>query len=60
MAMVDITILPVEEKAAIEARRAYQREWRAKNHDKVKATEARFWAKKAAMAAAANENNTAE
>ncbi len=60
MAKVDITILPVEEKAAIEARRAYQREWRANNRDKVKATEARFWAKKAAMAAAAEKNNTAE
>lgn len=33
--------------AAKEARRAYQREWRRNNPDKVKATTMRYWAKKA-------------
>lgn len=37
----------MEEKAK-EARRAYKREWNRKNRDKVKAAQARFWAKKAA------------
>ena len=31
-----------------EVKREYYREWRAKNPDKVKAIQARFWAKKAA------------
>lgn len=48
MAKVDISNLPAEKRAAIEARRAYQREWRAKNRDKIRASEARYWAKKAA------------
>ena len=34
-------------KAAIEARRAYQREWRLKNKDKVKASNLRYWERKA-------------
>lgn len=36
------------DEAALEARRAYQREWRRKNRDKVKAQNERYWAKKAA------------
>lgn len=34
-------------EAAKEARRAYQREWRRNNPDKVKATTMRYWAKRA-------------
>lgn len=34
--------------SAEEARRAYQREWRKNNKDKVKAIQNRYWAKKAA------------
>ncbi len=34
-------------KAAIEARREYQRNWKKKNPDKVKAAQARYWEKKA-------------
>lgn len=37
--------------AATEARRAYKREWAAKNPDKVKAQQERYWQKKAAAAA---------
>ena len=32
---------------AIEARKAYQREWRRKNPDKVRAINERYWQKKA-------------
>lgn len=35
------------EQMAIEARRAYQREWRKANPDKVKANAMRYWAKRA-------------
>lgn len=31
--------------AAKEAKKAYNREWRAKNKDKVKAANARYWEK---------------
>lgn len=40
-------------KEAAEARRAYKREWNRKNADKVKAAQARYWAKKAAAQEAA-------
>ncbi len=39
-------IFTVEQMTA--ARRAYQREWRAKNREKVKEYNARFWSKKCA------------
>ena len=32
---------------ALELRRAYQREWRRKNKDKVKANNRRYWERKA-------------
>lgn len=35
------------EKEIIEAKRAYFKEWRAKNKDKVKAMNKRYWAKRA-------------
>ena len=34
-------------KLAKEARRAYQREWRRKNKDKVRANNLRYWERKA-------------
>lgn len=45
---IDITKLPENEKAAIEARRAYQKAWREANKERVKEHNKRFWAKKAA------------
>lgn len=38
---------------ALEARRAYKREWNRKNKEKVKAAQARYWERKAAAAAEA-------
>lgn len=35
-------------EAALEARRAYKREWAKKNKDKVREQQERYWAKKAA------------
>ena len=43
---------------ALEARRAYKREWNRKNKDKVKAAQERYWNKKAA--ATAEETQTDE
>lgn len=40
------------EKAAAEQRRAYKREWNRKNKDKVKASQQRYWIRKAEKAAA--------
>ena len=37
---------------AAAARRAYKREWARNNRDKVKAQQERYWARKAAEAAA--------
>lgn len=36
--------------AALEQRRAYYREWRKKNRDRVSANNRRYWEKKAAEA----------
>lgn len=43
--------MTVEERkeAAKAARRQYQKEWRAKNKDKIKATMDRYWEKKAGL-----------
>lgn len=46
--MQDITKLPLEEQAAIIARRDYYKKWRKANADKVKEHNRRYWAKKAA------------
>jgi hypothetical protein len=43
---------------AMEARRAYKREWAKRNPDKVKATQERYWQRKAEQAAA--EQQTSE
>ncbi len=40
---------------AIDARRAYQKQWRDKNPDKVKARNARYWERRAARLAAERE-----
>lgn len=37
-------------KEAVSARNEYMRQWRAKNRDKVKAINERYWNKKAAEA----------
>lgn len=37
------------DESAKAARRLYEKEWRAKNPDKVKARNERYWAKRAAM-----------
>ena len=37
-------------EAAREARRAYKRAWNAKNRDKVKAAQERYWERKARQA----------
>lgn len=39
------------DERAKEARRAYKRNWAKKNPEKVRAQQARYWAKKAAQAA---------
>ena len=38
-------------RKGIEARRAYQKAWREKNRDKVKAAQQRYWERKAAQQA---------
>lgn len=38
------------DEKALEARRAYKREWNRKNRDKVREQQARYWAKRAAAA----------
>lgn len=40
---------------ALAARRAYKRAWAKKNPDKVKAQQERYWTKKAAQAAAEDD-----
>ena len=37
------------DNAAVEARRAYKREWARRKPDKVKAAQQRYWEKKAAQ-----------
>ena len=41
---------------AMELRRAYQREWRTKNKDKVKANNLRYWERKAQKEAQAERS----
>ena len=49
---IDVSVLSIEERAAIEARRQYQKEWRAANKDKVREHNRKFWEKRAAQIAA--------
>lgn len=46
--MVDTNKLTVLERKAIEARREYQRKWRAANKDKVRLNNQRYWQRVAA------------
>ena len=48
MKKIDITVLSDEERAAILARRNYQRQWRKEHKAAVKEHNRRFWLKKAA------------
>lgn len=50
----DISQLSAEERAAIEARREYQRKWRAANRDRVRIHNERYWKKKGAEKEAAH------
>lgn len=50
--MIDVNTLSEEERAIVLARRAYNREWKAKNRDKVKAHQERFYKKHAEKPAA--------
>lgn len=46
--MKDLSKLSTDEQTMIKARRAYQRQWRAANADKIREHNRRFWLKKAA------------
>lgn len=48
------------DEAALEARRAYQREWRRKNKDKVKAQNERYWQRKAQQKAVQGDSGGQE
>ncbi|MBP3855093.1 MAG: hypothetical protein IK990_05705 [Ruminiclostridium sp.] len=54
---IDVTTLSANERAVIEARRQYQKEWRAANKDKVREHNRRFWEKRAAQSAATRTDN---
>ena len=43
--MIDISALTEEERVAVLAARAYKKEWRAKNRDKIREYNARFYKK---------------
>lgn len=47
----------VEQEKARQARNKYAREWRARNRDKVKANNQRYWARKAASTAEQEAEN---
>lgn len=52
-----MTDLEIKEKAA-DAKRAYQREWYAKNRDKCRERNRRYWEKKALQAAEAKSKES--
>lgn len=56
---IDVSKLSENERAAVEARRRYQREWRAANKDKVQEHFRRYWSKKAAEYSANEQTKTA-
>ena len=56
---IDVTLLSAEDRAAIEARRAYKKAWRAANKDRVEEYNRRFWLKKAAEIDRCQANNKA-
>lgn len=45
---INLDTLSSEERAAVEARRAYKKAWRDAHKERVKEYDRRFWAKKAA------------
>lgn len=45
---IDVKQLAEEDRAIIEARRAYQKAWREANRERVKEYDRRYWLKKAA------------
>lgn len=45
--MIDVNTLSPEERLLIEAKREYQKQWRANNKNKVKMYQKRFYKKKA-------------
>lgn len=45
---------------ALEARRAYQREWAKRNKDKVRAKNQRYWEKRARQREVQNEQKAAD
>lgn len=57
--MVDVSKLTEEERAEIEARRAYKKAWRDANKDKIKEYNRRFYTKRAAELTA-DIKNTAQ
>lgn len=54
--MIDLNALSEEERAIVLARRAYNREWKAKNRDKVKAANERFYRRHAEKIAVEKPN----
>lgn len=56
--VIDLTTLSEEEKAVILAKRAYKRSWNAKNKDKVKAINDRFYKKQAEKLASQAQKET--
>lgn len=58
--MYDLKLMAENERKVIEARRTYQKQWRAANQDKVKAAQNRFWLKKAAEQQKGDQQNNNE
>lgn len=56
--VIDLNTLSEEEKAVILAKRAYKRAWNAKNKDKVKAINDRFYKKQAEKLASQAQKET--
>lgn len=56
---IDVNTLNESDRAAIEARRAYQKRWRAANKERIKEYDRRHWLKKAAEMNAGNAENQA-
>lgn len=52
---INLNSVSPEEREIIEARRAYKREWRKNNKERIKEYNRRFWLKKAAEQAGANK-----
>lgn len=52
---INLNSVSPEEREIIEARRAYKREWRKNNKERIEEYNRRFWLKKAAEQAGANK-----